>query len=118
MPTVSVFTSVREAAELIGVCRETVRQEIKAGRLVARQKGSKWLVLRESVEEWIALETDEARQAQEKACGMKYLRHWSASGGPAASTLPRAKGGPGERAVMHAAAMFKAAAKEKKARGG
>lgn len=49
--------SIEEAATLLGVCEETVRRDIKAGKLRAIKMGSRW-----KVDPTVLAEFIEARQ--------------------------------------------------------
>ena len=46
--------TVTETAEAAGVCRQTVYNEINAGRLIARKMGARTIILRGDFLAWLA----------------------------------------------------------------
>ncbi len=104
----SQFVSVADAAALIGICREEVRKLIVSGALQAVQPQRKWLILRESLESWIALQSDAARQEAQRRSGLDYLKHWDHT-----PTIPTTKGGRGTRAVEGALAILRGGAADR-----
>jgi len=46
--------SISETAELSGVCRTLIYEEIKIGRLIARKVGDRTIILRTDREAWLA----------------------------------------------------------------
>ncbi len=105
----SQFVSVADAALQIGICHEEVRKLILRGALQAVQPQRKWLILRVSLENWIALQSDAARAEAQRRSGLDYLKHWDHTPTP---TIPT-QGGRGTRAVEGALAVLRGGAADR-----